>query len=132
MSSRGYQEPPIDKASSRAIVETLCGESNRTVQQGDHIVHRSRICGEGVARHFGLLAHMEAIGVNKEKVNAYRVSLANITIGMSPEIPPYGMRGEIKEVITQQQLPKKETVTNTRSGLIKRPEPQQHQEQIQE
>ena len=122
--SQGYREPPIDKASSRAIVETLCGNSNQTVQSGTWIIHKSRVIGGNMNRFYGLLDHLESIGCDKTRIDKIRVSVAGTTIGFSQKIPEFGMRGEIKEVITQQQLPKKEPVTNTSDGLIRRGKPQ--------
>jgi hypothetical protein len=118
-----YQEPPIDKASSRAIVEFEIGESNFTVKSGNHIIMRSRIVCEDQIRFMGLLDHLESLGVNSDAINKHRASVCLASIALSPELPPFGARGEAKDIITMQQLPKKETVTNTSDGLIRRGTP---------
>jgi hypothetical protein len=132
MAQSQYREPPLDKASSRAIVETIVGEKNETVEKGDWIVHKSRVFSGNVARAYLLIDLLESLGcVNVWKV---RNSIAGSSIGFSKEVPPYGMRGEAVSIITQQALPKKETIATSGEGLLRRgkPAPQQPQPQLTE
>jgi len=115
-----YKEPPIDKASSKAIVETIVGERNADLQGGNWIVTKARVISGNYNRLFILGEHLNSLGVDVEKD---LIMIAASSIGFSKELPDFGMRGEAIQIITQQNLPKKETVTSTTAGIIRRAQP---------
>jgi hypothetical protein len=112
-----YKEPRIDKASTKIIVETIAGNDNREVVEGDFIEQKSNIFCGAMYRTLGLLNTLENMGMRFGKE---RNALLNPTIGFCTELPRRGMRGEIIEVITGQELPKTEKVRDTDSGAIVR------------
>lgn len=120
------QESPLSQATTAAITETLIGSKNYTMAPGDWIKTKARIFSGNTNRLLDLFDHLQLIGCNSEQVNKMRNMICESTIGLSPELPPNGMRGEALAVITLQNLPKKEQVMNTKSGIIRRavPEPE--------
>jgi hypothetical protein len=128
MSTR-QQESPLSQATTAAITETLIGSKNYNMQSGDWIKTKARIFSGPTNRLLDLFDHLQLIGCNGDQINKMRNMICESTIGLSPELPPNGMRGEALAVITLQNLPKKEQVMNTKSGIIRRgiPEPEQSQ-----
>jgi hypothetical protein len=116
-----YKEPPIDKQSTRVIVETIVGNANKDLQVGSWIITRARVISGNYNRLFILGEHLKALGI--EGIDKDLAVIAGATIGFSPQIPDFGMRGEAVAIITQQNLPKSEKVREGGTGILKRAEP---------
>jgi hypothetical protein len=117
-----YKEPPLDKASTKFIIEAVGGNENREVQTGDYIVQKANIFCGALYRLSSLFDTLENMGLELAKE---RNALVSPTIGFCTELPERGMRGELIQIITKQELPKKEVVRDTDDGNIQRQQPTQ-------
>lgn len=116
--------PRIDPATSRTLASAIVGNENATVQDGNYIIHKSRIFSGSKNRVLGLLDHLEARGCSKARLDRIRNSVAGNSIGFCKDIPEYGQRGEALFALVGSELPKKENVREGGTNVLKRPQPQ--------
>lgn len=83
----------------------LTSEENKQVTSGNSIKHKARILSGNYNRISILFDTLENLGVD---VAEERNAVFGATIGFSPELPPYGLRGETLDFFKAQQQPKKE------------------------
>ena len=115
-----YQEPPIDKQSTRVLVETVVGNKSEDIETKNQNLTRARTISGNYNRLFILGEHLKKLGVD---VSDDLTIIASATRGFSKEIPDFGLIGEAIQILTLQQLPKSEKVREGGTGILRRPEP---------
>jgi hypothetical protein len=84
----------------REIVETIVGSRNREVKPGNTIIQKARVISGNYNRMFILMQFLKDKGLDTDK---YTVYFANNTVGFSPKLPDYGMRGEALDILNVQK-----------------------------
>lgn len=123
------REPRLDKESQKFAIDLLFGETNTDLKEGNIKVEMARIISGGSYRYLqSLLSLSERF---KKEFNPSQVLRNEIlgTIGLTPELAEHGARGELTEIVTQADSPKKELVTRTDSKLIRQPTPEGQSQQ---
>ena len=115
------KQPVLDPSTSRALVKSVIGHENIELQDGDWQYNKARNCSGNVNRVFSFFTICEQFGLD---VNKLKNAFVAQTVGLSPDLQPYGMRGEVVQLATQ-QFPKKENITNTTGGIIRIGRPEQ-------
>jgi hypothetical protein len=111
------KQPAIDPASTRVIVETIVGNKSVNLEKGTWNVSKGRIIDGNYNRLMILANQMMDLGMD---VSSDVAMIMGATVGFSPKIPDYGMRGEAIQIITQQELPKTEKVREGGTGILQR------------
>lgn len=122
------KQPAIDPASTRVIVESIVGNKSANLEKGTWNVAKGRIISGEYNRLMILANQMMDMGID---VSSDVAMIMGATVGFSPKIPDFGMRGEAIQIITQQELPKTEKVREGGTGLLQRAMPKP-QEQVNE
>jgi hypothetical protein len=113
------QKSSIDPATSKACVDVLVGNNNQPLKAGSWSVKGTRIISGNLFRAFNfgeqLIKHGVDVSDNLEAMKA-------ATIALSPELPPFGLRGELGDIMTGGKTSKK-------ADIHMQAEPQQQQPQ---
>lgn len=77
----------------------LIGIDNGEIKAGNQMLMRGRIISSDDVRFHSFIRHLQTIGVD---VQDYGITANALSYAYSPEIPDYGLRGELVSVITPQ------------------------------
>jgi hypothetical protein len=104
--SEKTKQPAIDPATSQAFAKILIGNSNEPLKKGGWSVKGTRIISGNIFRVFNFGEQLIKHGVHVEdSLEAMKAA----TIALTPKIAPGGLRGEIENIMTQNNSKKEPT-----------------------
>jgi hypothetical protein len=107
-----YKEPRLSPGASEACVQTIVGIQNKQIDKnlsGNSGLQKTRVFSASTARLFDFLSVLSNAGFTR--ATELRDEKILEIIAASPELAPYGLRGEALQMLTlQPQITKEQPI----------------------
>lgn len=107
---QNYKEARLSPTAAEACVQTIVGVKNYDITEqysGDSGIQKARVFSGSTAKVLNFLDFYISLG--SKSARRLRDKILLETNGASPELPPYGQRGEALQILTLQSPTQKET-----------------------